>query len=96
MCSLLHIAYRQRVIIDDDLMLLPVAFSWGKDISPRILQHRDEVGGNDGLRKQVFTGAEEGRTLPLPLVFCDTVIDAVTGPNGEMTVIESTRNRIRS
>ena len=58
MDTLLCIADGQRVIIDDDLMLLPVALTWCKHIGAGILQHGDEVGVDNRLRKQVFACCE--------------------------------------
>ena len=77
-------------------MLLPITFSWGKHIGTRILQHGNEVGVDDGLRKQVFARSEEGRTLPFPFVFRNIIIDPMTGPYREMPIVESVGNGIGS
>ena len=61
-------------------MTLPVALSGREDHGTGILEHRHEVGYDDGLGEQVLGGAEEGRTLPSPSTFVEVVEATVAGP----------------
>ena len=54
------------IVVYDDFMALPVALTWCKDNGPGIFKHGDEVRYDDGLREEIFVGAEERRALPLP------------------------------
>ena len=54
------------VVVDDDFLLLPVAFTRSEDDGSCILEHGDEIGHHDGLRKEVFVGAEQVGALPFP------------------------------
>ena len=82
------------VVVDNGLMILPVTFTGGEHDGACFLQHRDEVGGDDGLCEQILTGAEEGRTLPAPHMIFQIIIAPVAGPDREVTVLQTTRNLI--
>ena len=75
-------------------MVLPVPFARGEHDGSSLLQHRDEVGGDDGLREEILTGAEEGRPLPAPHMVLQTVVPSVTRPDGEMAVLQAARDFI--
>ena len=77
-----------HVVVDNDLMALPVAFSRSEDYSTGIFEHRDEIGYYDGLREQVFVGTEQCRPLPFPAQCALVVVAAVACPYGEMTASE--------
>ena len=82
------------VVVDDDLVLLPVALTRRIDDGAGILQHGHEIGHDDGLREQVFAGGEQRRTLPAPLSLTLIVVDAVTGPKSEMAPLQSAADAI--
>ena len=77
------------VVVDDDLMSLPVAFARCEDDGARILEHRDEVGHDDGLCEQVLGGAEKIRSLPLPESFLLVVVASVACPDAQMPVVQA-------
>ena len=54
------------VVVDDDFLLLPVAFTRSEDDGSCNLDHGDEIGHHDGLRKEVFVSAEQVGALPFP------------------------------
>ena len=70
-------------------MVLPVAFSWCEYYCTRLFEHRNEVRGDDGLSEQILAGAEEGRALPAPHVFLNIIIAPMTGPDGQMAVLQA-------
>ena len=55
-----------RVVVYHILMLLPVALARCKDYGARILEHGYEIRNDNGLRVEVFCGAEETGALPFP------------------------------
>ena len=77
------------VVIDYHLMALPVAFTWGEDDGASPFQHRNQIGYDNCLGKQVLTGTEEWGALPFPNAVVNVEIGAVTGPYAEVTVLES-------
>ena len=77
------------VIVDNDLMALPVAFTGRIDNGSSPFEHGYEVGHDNGLGKQVFVGGKQGWALPLPPALVYIVVIAVTGPDGQMAVIKS-------
>ena len=77
------------VIVDNDLMSLPVAFTGRIDNGSCPFEHGYEVGHDNGLSKQVFVSGKQGRALPLPPALVYIVVIAVTGPDGQMAVIKS-------
>ena len=85
----LHIAALWCVVIYNHLVSLPIALTGCEHNGTRPFEHRDEVGGDDGLCKEVLTGTEEGRALPFPGAVLDVEITAVTGPHAEMTVLQA-------
>ena len=78
------------VVVDDDLMSLPVAFAWRVDNGTCVLEHGNEIRHDDGLGEQVFVSAEQGRALPPPLLFVLVVVAAVAGPKCQVAVFQST------
>ena len=46
----------------------------------RILEHRDEVGHDDGLGKKIFVCAKQVRALPFPYISVGIIIPSVRGP----------------
>ena len=84
----LHVVGRLRVVvIHNQLMLLPVAFTGSEHVGACFLQHRNEIRNHDGLREQVLGGTEQGRALPFPGVLGDIIIITMTGPEGNMSVL---------
>ena len=75
------------VVIDDDFKTLPVAFTGRENDGPGILEHGHKVRNDDGLRVEVFRGAEQFWALPLPAALALVVIAAVTGPKGDVAVL---------
>ena len=78
-----------RVVIDNHLVDLPVAFSWCEDDGPCLLEHGYQIRHDNGLGEQVFTASEKWWTLPFPHFILDVVIATMTGPDGEMAVLKS-------
>ena len=76
----LEVVTLRTVVVDNDFLRLPVAFAWSKDDSTSFLQHGNEVGDNDSLRKEILCGAKEFGTLPAPASFLLIVEASVTGP----------------
>ena len=79
----------RAVVIDDDFMLLPIAFAWRIDYSACILKHGHEIRHDKGLRQQVFGGTEEARTLPLPFVIFQRIELAMARPQTDMMPVET-------
>ena len=76
--TVLHIA--STTIIHDYLVLLPVAFTWRKNHSTRILQHRYKIRYYDGLGEKILCCAEKIGALPFPSILLPVVIASVTCP----------------
>ena len=70
-------------------MALPVTLTGREDGGTGILEHRDEVRHDDGLREQILRGTEEEGTLPLPPAFLHIIITAMALPYADMPVEES-------
>ena len=68
------------VVVDDDLVGLPVAFAWSEHHGACILEHRYEIRHHNGLREEVLGGAEEVGALPFPTAFLLVVVASVTRP----------------
>ena len=68
------------IIIDDDFVRLPVSFTGCEDDGSRILEHRDEVGHDDGLGEEIFVCAKQVRSLPFPYISVSIIIPSVRGP----------------
>ena len=77
------------VVINNHLLALPVSFTGGKHNSPSSFQHRDEIRHHDGLGEQILTRSEEWGALPFPDAVGEIIIDAVTGPYTEVTVLQT-------
>ena len=88
-------AIHDGIIVYDDFLFLPVAFSWCKYNCTSILKHRDEVGDNDGLCVEVFCGAEESWTLPNPLLFVVAEVFAVALPKAQVSALHAFLNGVR-
>ena len=88
LACLFRIACGDAVVIHDDLIFLPVALTGCKHHGTSLLQHRNQIGRDDGLCEEILAGAEEGWALPLPFVLGDIVVDAMTGPDAEVTVLQ--------
>ena len=84
------------IIVNYNLMALPVTFTWREDNSSSILKHGYEVGYNNGLCKQVFSCSKKVRALPLPCAVALTVVASVTGPKCEVAVLKTTRHLVGS
>ena len=84
-----------RVVIDNHLMALPVAFTWCEYDGTGTFQHRNQIRYDNRLGKQILTCSEEGRALPSPDTVVDVVIDAMTGPYTEMAVLKTIGDGIR-
>ena len=84
----------RRIVVDDHLVTLPVALTRGEHDGAGFLEHGDEIGGDDGLREEVLGGAEEFGALPFPLPLADVIIAPVTGPDAEVTVLQTVGNPI--
>ena len=80
------------VVVDNDFLFLPVALTRREDDGSRILEHGDEVGDYDGLCVQVFRSGKELRSLPSPPCFLLVVVVTMTGPQGEVSALQSMRN----
>ena len=91
MCSNLNIVVLWTVIVNDNLLSLPVALTRRENDGPSTFEHRNEVGNDDGLCKQIFGSGKEFRTLPSPLGGLLVVVTAMTGPEREMAVLQSVR-----
>ena len=90
LCLLIHTSVASwRVVIYNHLLALPVSFTGCKHDSPSTLQHRDEIRHHDGLGEQILTGAEEWGTLPFPDAVSEIIIDAVTCPHTEVTILQT-------
>ena len=48
----------RSVIINDRLMLLPIALAWCKDIGASAFEHRDEIRHNKSLGEHILVGTE--------------------------------------
>ena len=70
------------VVVHDDLVALPVTLTGRPHDGTGILKHRHQVGDNDGLREQVFGGAEQIGALPLPTACLLIVVAAMTCSDG--------------
>ena len=70
-------------------MALCVAFAWGIDHRPGLLQHGDEVRKNERLREQVLGGTEESWPLPAPLSFAVHEVTAMALPEGNVAAGQS-------
>ena len=77
------------VVVDNHLMALPVALTWGKHHGTGIFEHRYQIGDDNCLCEQILVRAEKRRTLPFPVLFVDRIITSMTGPQREMTPVES-------
>ena len=77
------------VVVDDHLMSLPIALPGGEDHSACPFEHRYQVGYYDSLGIEIFRRAEEEGSLPFPIAFLLIVITAVTGPEGDMPVLQT-------
>ena len=80
------------VVVDNDFFFLPVALTRSEDNGSCILEHGDEVGDYDGLCVQVFRSGKELGTLPSPSRFLLVVVVTMTGPQGEVSALQSMRN----
>ena len=69
------------IIVNDDLIALPIAFARRKHDSTRVLKHRHEEGYDNTLREEILASAEEVGTLPFPLVFLLGIIASMTCPD---------------
>ena len=76
-------------------MALPVALTWCKYDGTRTFQHRNQIGYDDGLGKQILTRSEEWGTLPFPDAIGDMEIGAMARPYTEMTVLKSVGDGVR-
>ena len=66
-----------EVVVDYYLLALPVALARSEHHSTGFLEHRYEVRHHDGLREQVFGGAEQVWPLPLPHAAPNVVVATV-------------------
>ena len=80
-------AVHDEVIVDDDFLLLPVAFSRSEDNGSGILEHRYKIRYDKSLGEHVLGGTEEARTLPHPFLLGMIVVFAVALANAEMPAL---------
>lgn len=82
---------RRVVVVDDVFIFLPVSFSWREYHTAAVLEHRDEIGDDDGLRKKVFRRTKQERTLKLPEPFCLVEVASMACPQTDVPVLKPVR-----
>ena len=95
-CLMIVVGVRKRctVIIDDNLVSLPVTLARRVDYSPRAFEHRNEKRYHDALSKEVLASAKEVRALPFPLVLLLGIITSVARPYTKVAVVETIGSRV--
>ena len=76
------------IVVNNHLVTLRVAFAGSIDDGTGIFQHRNDVGHNKGLGKEVFGGAEERWTLPCPLALGILIVASMALPHGQMMPLQ--------
>ena len=84
------------IVIDDDLVGLPVALTRRKDHSAGILEHRNEIRHYDGLGEEVLGSGIEQWSLPLPETLLVVIIVSVTLPDSKMLALQSGSGLLRT
>ena len=80
---------RGVVVVDDYLMALPVALARSEHDGACILEHRNEIGHDDGLGEEVLGRTKEKRALPLPETFLLVIVTSVAGPDRDVAVLQA-------
>ena len=73
-----------HVVIDNHFVELIVALAGGEHHCARMFQHGDDEGHDEGLGEEVFGGAEQAWTLPVPAVLVCLVVASMTLPKGDV------------
>ena len=82
-------AVQDGIVVDDDFLLLPVAFPRGEDDGSGVLEHGDEIRHDEGLRELVLGGAEEPGPLPDPFLLVGVVVFAVAVADAEVASLQA-------
>ena len=82
------------VVVHYRLAVLNVALAGSIYDGAGLFEHRQEIGHDDGLGKQVFRRTIKIGTLPDPLLLFVFIVSAVTGPDEKMAAGKSARNSI--
>ena len=77
------------VVVNDHFVSLPIALTGSKHNGSCILKHGHEVRHDDCLCKQILGCAKQVGTLPTPSLLARIKIRAMTGPKGNMPVVET-------
>ena len=85
----LDIVLSFAVVIHHHLCFLPVTFTGREDNGTGVFQHGNEVGNHDSLREEVFCRTEKLGALETPTIPVLVVITAVTGPQGQVSVLQT-------
>ena len=78
-----------EVVVDDDFLLLPVAFAGGEDQGTCVLQHGDQVWHDECLGEEVLCSAEEPWALPYPFLLGLVVVLAVALCDAEVSALQA-------
>ena len=82
------------IVVNNHLVTLRVALAESIDDGSGILQHRNDIGHNKGLGKEVFGGAEERWTLPCPLALGILIVASMALPHGQVMPLQSLFNLV--
>ena len=83
------------IVVDNHLVTLPVALTRREHVGAGMLEHRYKKRYDDGLRKQILACGKKIGPLPLPSAVLQAEIASVTGPDGDVAVLQAAGHLVR-
>lgn len=77
------------IVVHNDLIFLSIPFAGSVDDCTCVFQHRDYVRKDKRLCEQIFRCAKQTGALPSPFILVVLEIIAVTLPDCDMAVLQS-------